>query len=451
MEGAGEMQLRGRVFFWFATRLATPLVLTVFALALLSETRYLQALPSPQITVATPGAALAGVATPEPDQRHADGVIRRGETLSETFTGLGLSSAEAHGASTELARFVDPRRVRVGDRYRALLDREGQLREFFYAVSGKGDALLTRAQGAWQASFRPYERSVRPRAINGVLRGSLESSLREAGADPTVGYRMADVLQWDLDFNRDLQPGDGFSALYEEVYLDGQLQGLGEVIALRYRNGGKTLEAYRYGDGGYYDQDGRPLRKMFLKSPLPYSRVTSGFSQRRFHPVLRTYRPHWGVDLGAPVGTPVRVTGNGVVLSAGWDGGGGKVVKVRHPGGYVTQYLHLSRFASGIGSGARVSQGDVIAYVGQSGLATGPHLDYRVQKNGSWINPTSLGGVQAEPIPVAGLSTFMKWRDALRASLDGRGPVPASPGRDVVAAATRSSTPVAARSRRLGR
>jgi murein DD-endopeptidase MepM/ murein hydrolase activator NlpD len=413
------MQLRGREFFLFATRLATPLVLSVFALALLSETRYLQALPSPSIEVAHGAAALERAVPPVADERQTDGVIRAGETLAQTFSELGLSGSEAHGAAVALARYVDPRRVRPGDRYRALIAADGRLEEFFYAVSGKGDASLSRTGEDWHATFRPYERSVRPRAINGVLEDSLETSLRGAGADPTLGYRMADVLQWDLDFNRDLQPGDQFSALYEEIYLDGQFYGLGDVIALRYRNGGKTLEAYRYGDGGYYDQEGHPLRKMFLKSPLPYSRITSGFSQRRFHPVLRTYRPHWGIDLGAPVGTPVRVTGTGVVVSAGWEGGGGKTIKVRHTGGYVTQYLHLSRFAGGVHAGARVSQGDVIGFVGQTGLATGPHLDYRVQRNGGWINPTSLGGVQAEPIPVADLTRFRAWRDAMRVSLDG--------------------------------
>jgi murein DD-endopeptidase MepM/ murein hydrolase activator NlpD len=441
------MQLRGGVFFLFATRVATPLVLAVFALALLSETRYLQALPSLEITVAdsAAAAALERAAAPVADHKQTDGVIRAGETLAQAFAELGLSGAEAHGAAVELARFVDPRRVRPGDRYRALISEDGRLEEFFYAVSGKGDALLSRAGGDWHATFRPYERSVRPRAVNGVLQGSLEASLREVGADPAVGYRMADVLQWDLDFNRDLQPGDEFSALYEEIYLDGQLEGLGDVIALRYRNGGKVLEAYRYGDGGYYDQDGRPLRKMFLKSPLQYSRVTSGFSRRRFHPVLRSYRPHWGVDFGAPVGTPVRVTGNGVVVSAGWDGGGGKTVKVRHPGGYVTNYLHLSRFAAGVRSGARVSQGDVIAYVGQTGLATGPHLDYRVQRNGGWINPTSLGGVQAEPIPVANLGRFRAWRDALRSSLAGGAPVAATTETQIAAAAPGATAQVAGR------
>src|SRR4029453_2505327 len=166
------------------------------------ETRYLQALPSPTITVAETGvAALERAVQPVAEEQQPDGVIRAGETLAQTFSDLGLSGSEAHGAAVELARFVDPRRVRPGDRYRALIAADGRLEEFFYAVSGKGDASLSRSGDSWHATFRPYERSVRPRAIAGVLEDSLETSLREAGADPTLGYRMAYVLQWDLDFN----------------------------------------------------------------------------------------------------------------------------------------------------------------------------------------------------------------------------------------------------------
>ena len=144
------------------------------------------------------------------------------------------------------------------------------------------------------------------------------------------------------------------------------------------------------------------MRKMFLRSPLRYSRITSSFSQHRFHPVLNAFRPHYGVDYGAPVGTPVQVTANGTVLSAGWDRGGGNVVKVQHPGGYVTAYLHLSRFAAGIRPGARVRQGDIIAFTGATGLASGPHLDYRVKHHDQWIDPLSLKGVRASRSPPTG-------------------------------------------------
>jgi murein DD-endopeptidase MepM/ murein hydrolase activator NlpD len=190
------------------------------------------------------------------------------------------------------------------------------------------------------------------------------------------------------------------------------------VFAAVYDNHGRLHEAYRYGDSGiYYDGEGRPMRKMFLRSPLRYSRITSMFSRRRFHPVLREYRPHYGVDYGAPVGTPVQVTANGTVTFAGWDRGGGKVVKVQHPGGYVTAYLHLSRFASGIRRGARVRQGDIVAYTGATGLASGPHLDYRVKYRDRWIDPLTLKSVRDEPIPTSRLAAFRSWRDELRAGL----------------------------------
>jgi murein DD-endopeptidase MepM/ murein hydrolase activator NlpD len=285
------------------------------------------------------------------------------------------------------------------------------------AVADRGRLQLDRAGEGWSARWRACERTRRPRTARGTLHGSLEQSLRAAGADPSLAYRMADVLQWDIDFNRDLRTGDRFEVLYEEELVDGVPRGLGEVAALVYDNGGRRLEAYRYGEQGYYDGEGRPLRKMFLRSPLPYSRVTSRFSRRRFHPVLKVYRPHYGVDYGAPAGTPVRVTAGGVVVFAGWDGGGGKTVKVRHPNGYLTAYLHLSRYASGVRAGRRVAQGDVVGYVGSTGLATAAHLDYRVQERGRWIDPLSLASVPAPPVPAGEWTRFAAWRDSLRTGL----------------------------------
>ena len=197
---------------------------------------------------------------------------------------------------------------------------------------------------------------------------------------------------------------------------------------LVYDNQGRRHEAYRWDESGtYYDGEGRPLRKMFLRSPLRYSRITSLFSQHRFHPVLKAYRPHYGVDYGAPVGTPVEVTANGEVLFAGWDRGGGNVVKVRHAGGYVTAYLHLSRFAAGIRPGARVRQGEVIAYTGATGLASGPHLDYRVKHDDEWIDPLTLKSVRDEPIPTYKLAAFRSWRNGLLAGF-ATGVAPDLPG-----------------------
>lgn len=344
--------------------------------------------------------------------------FQRGETLGEVLTELGLEPPEAHSMIAELSQHLDVRRLRPQDRYAALFDDDGRLESLRIVLDGKGRATARRQGEAWQGSWTEFTEVSETQVIRGVLEGSLESSIRRAGGEAVVAYVMADVLQWDLDFNRDLRLADRFEVLYERIYLNGEFHRVGSVLALTYGNDDRRLEAYRFGeDAGHYDGQGRPLRKLFLKSPLRYSRVTSGFSSRRFHPVLKSYRPHYGVDYGAPVGTPVRVTGSGVIRSAGWDRGGGKTVKVRHPNGYLTAYLHLSRFADGVRSGVRVGQGEVIGYVGSTGLSTAPHLDYRMQKSGRWINPQAFKSEPAPPIPVDRLPEFERVRDRYRHAL----------------------------------
>ena len=241
----------------------------------------------------------------------------------------------------------------------------------------------------------------------------------EAGAPGMLAYRLGDVLQWDLDFTRDLRVGDAFKIVFERVVIEGRSERIGNVLAVSYTNRGELIEAFRFEDLGYYDADGRPLRKQFLRSPLAFSRVTSRFSSRRFHPVLKVHRPHYGVDYGAPVGTPVRVTANGTVVSAGWSKGGGNVVKVRHPNGFVTSYLHLSKFASIAKRGGRVTQGQVVGFVGSTGLATGPHLDYRVQQSGRYLDPLSLKSEPAPPLGADDLVRFELELQELRSLLAG--------------------------------
>ena len=352
------------------------------------------------------------------DQVAAEASFRRGQTLSDVLDGLGLGPDDRQQLTLALAEHADLRRLRPEDTYAALMGPAAGLREFRLTLAGRGRVAARRGADGWAGTWRPFTRSSRIRRVAGQLRGSLEGSIQRAGGSPVVAYEMAEVLQWDLDFNRDLRLEDRFEVVYEEVYLDGTFESIGEILALRYENDGRLHEAYRFGDPpGYYDGEGRPLRKLFLRSPLRYSRVTSRFSQRRFHPVLKRYRPHYGVDYGAPVGTPVRVTGSGTVTFAGWDRGGGRTVKVRHPNGYLTAYLHLSRFAAGVRSGRRVAQGDTIGYVGATGLATGPHLDYRVQRNGRWMNPLAMKVEPAPPIPDEQMIDFAARRDRLRLAL----------------------------------
>lgn len=348
-----------------------------------------------------------------------------GETLGGVLGGLGLAPAESHQVVTELAKFADLRKLRPKDQYSVSFGPDESLRRFDLLLAGRGQARVERGADGWQGSWRQFERTVKVSRVEGEVDWSLEVAIEEGGGPPSLSILMSEVFQWDLDFTRDLRQGDTFNVLYETVYLDGAYDSLGEILAITYDNGGKRLEAYRFGgDGQYFDPEGRPMRKMFLRSPLRYSRVTSRFTNRRFHPVLKRYRPHYGVDYGAPTGTPARVTANGTVVFAGWDRGGGKTVKVRHPNGFLTAYLHLSRYGPGIRSGRRVSQGDVIGYVGSTGLSTGPHLDYRVQRNGRWIDPLSLRSVPADPVPTERLPQFTAWRERLRASLIEGAPPP---------------------------
>lgn len=344
--------------------------------------------------------------------------LLRGETVADVFGKLGLEGVEVREATDALASRVNLRSLKAGNEYSAFFNPDSTLNSFQMTLAGSGRVQMVRAGDQWRSDWQPFERKIEVRSLRGTLEGSFEESIRQAGGPSPLAYRLADVFQWDLDFTKDLRRGDQFEILYQEVQLDGRFHEVGTILAVVYDNQGRLHEAYRYGDSGvYYDGEGRPMRKMFLRSPLRYSRVTSMFSHRRFHPVLKQYRPHYGVDYGAPVGTPVLVTANGVVASAGWDRGGGNVVKVQHPGGYMTAYLHLSRFASGIRPGARVRQGDIVAYSGATGLASGPHLDYRVKLGNQWIDPLSLKSVRDEPLSSSQLAAFRSWRDGLRAGM----------------------------------
>jgi len=431
------MQLKRVKLALHFIRLALPLGLILLAVGLSLSTRNLEAYnqspyPLPPTLRFHQRIALPTEASGLIDQARipVELTLMRGETVADVFEKLGLGGVEARQATNALAERLNLRRLKAGNQYSAFFNPDSTLDSFQLTLEGSGRVEMTRAnrglEKAWQVAWQPFERTVRMRALRGTLDGSMDTSIRKAGGPAGLSFRMADVLQWDLDFTRDLKKGDRFEILYEEVLLEGEPHAVGAIYALVYDDSrSRRHEAYRYGDSGtYYDGEGRPLRKMFLRSPLRYSRITSVFTTRRFHPVLKAYRPHWGVDYGAPVGTPVQVTANGVVTFNGWDRGGGNVVKVRHAGGFVTAYLHLSRFAKGIRPGVRVRQGDIIAYTGATGLASGPHLDYRVQQNGRWIDPLTLKSVRDEPIPSSKLASFRSWRNEVLASLQSGTPSP---------------------------
>jgi murein DD-endopeptidase MepM/ murein hydrolase activator NlpD len=445
-------------------RVSLPAALLLCALSLADSTRRLEAYhrdPFPLQPTAPYGKTWAAhvsqqqsraVAAPFRDAVAVERTVRSGDTWGGLLRSFGVSPGDIDAATRVVSGHVDPRRLRPGVTL-ASYHADGAFRGVAVTLPGEGRLALFRDGTGWNAQLERFTRTVVTKRATGVLRTGLETAVREAGAEATLAYRMADVLDWDLDFNRDLQVGDRFDVLYEEVRLDGRPSGVGQVLAVVYENQSRPgqmrrIEAYRYGDKGYFDREGRPIRKMFLRCPLPFSRITSRFTNRRYHPVLHTYRAHHGVDYGAPTGTPVRVTASGVVTFVGWDRGGGKTIKVRHPNDYETAYLHLSGYARGLSVGDRVAQGDVIGFVGATGLATGPHLDYRVRYRGQWIDPLTIGREQAEPLGPSELPGFLAARDALLAELAIEPPAPAREGIVLAATPTASAAGAEVRARR---
>lgn len=261
---------------------------------------------------------------------------------------------------------------------------------------------------------RPVQKEIR--TANGVLESSLWQTMVDNGLSYELTAKMEDALQWSIDFHH-LQQGDEFRLVFEENLIDGEPVGVGEVFAAYYKTSGNEYYAiwYEHGDiAGYYDLEGRPMKKSFLKAPVKFSRISSRFSMNRFHPILKRTRPHLGTDYAAPYGTPIYAVGDGVVTEASYTSGNGNYVRIKHDGTYQTQYLHMQKFASGIRRGVHVRQGQVIGYVGATGLATGPHVCFRFWKNGNQVNHLNLNFPPPKPLPQEEMPRFIEIRDKYR-------------------------------------
>lgn len=308
-----------------------------------------------------------------------------------------------------------------GTRFQIIKDKEGNLAKATFRFSPVEKLVVTKKDQKWAAEKVLEKVDIKNVSFVGHVESTLWESALEAQMDPYLIFAMAEIFGWEVDFNREVQSGDYWRITAEQKFVKGQPVGWGDVLASEYVNQGKvhTAVLYREGDEeiGYYSLEGENLRKMFLKSPLKFGRITSRFNRRRFHPKLRITRPHNGVDYGAPIGTPVRSVANGVIMSAGYRGGGGKVVKVRHNSTYQTAYKHLSRYGKGIRSGTKVRQGQIIAYTGNTGLSTGPHLHYEFYKHGRFVDPLRQDFPSAEPIAKELKAKFTQQAKVLMATL----------------------------------
>ncbi|MCA9752215.1 MAG: M23 family metallopeptidase [Gemmatimonadetes bacterium] len=374
----------------------------------------------PRSSVAVEVAPPAAAAPATPVLRHASRAIGRGESLDWVLASLDLAPAERLLAIDALKSEVDLRRVMPGETVDVAREEGGLLRE----VALQRDR-LERVVARWldeQASpvveVERREPVCHLRRIEGTLDSSLFESVVAAGGDANLTMRFADLLAWQVDFLTDPRAGDRFTIVVREEWLDGECLGFGKILAAEYQGAEASSRAIRYVDENgvldWYDDTGRSVRRAFLKSPLEYRRISSRFSNGRRHPILKVVRPHHGVDYAAPTGTPVSALGDGKVIFAGRKGGYGNYIEVRHSSTYTTCYGHLARFAKGVRVGARVGQGDVIGYVGSTGLSTGPHLDFRVKKNGGFVDPLRLDAPPGREISADGMARFARYRDRTR-------------------------------------
>jgi murein DD-endopeptidase MepM/ murein hydrolase activator NlpD len=369
------------------------------------------------------------VAEPAPQPRIVrEGRIGSGGTLASALAALAVGPAAVDLIAREMAPVFDFRYAHADDRFRIEQAADGSVLAFRYERSPFERYGLERTEGGWAASRHEPRFERRQSRLAGLVSTSLYEAIEALGERAELANDFASIFAWDVDFARGVQPGDAFSLVYERLYIAGEAGEdevyvrPGRILAARYTNGsGEYRAVYFQRDerrGGYYRPDGSSVERQFLRAPLKYSRISSVFSLSRMHPILKIRRPHEGIDYAAPTGTPVWNVADGEVIFRGRAGGYGKLVKVRHNNGYVSYYGHLSRFDDAIRVGTRVAQKQVLGYVGATGLATGPHLDFRIRKNDRFVNPAKLSPPAGDPITPESRPAFAATRDELLAALD---------------------------------
>lgn len=355
-----------------------------------------------------------------------EGNVSEGDCLIDIFKENGVSAEIAYPAVNTLSKIFNSRKSNIGDKYKFYFDKEGNFKKFIYH-DGPLD-IYTLSYDEENKKFVASHQKVKIKSKILVAAGKINSSLYESmiekKVNPEIIIQFAEIFASKVDFFTDCRKGDEFTVLWES-YEDeeGHILKHVRVVAGKYKNSHYTYYAFYFkpenGKGAYYDKNGKSVESAFLKAPLNYRRISSYFSYRRFHPILKIYRPHLGIDYTAPTGTPVSTIGDGVVLFAGWSTNGyGNYVKIRHPNGYISYYGHLSKIRRGIRKGVRVRKGQVIGYVGMTGLATGPHLDFRIKKNGKFVNFLRLKLPPSYPLDKKYLPQFEKVKEEYLAKMN---------------------------------
>jgi murein DD-endopeptidase MepM/ murein hydrolase activator NlpD len=406
---AKRLKRTSRLRFWLLLALGTLLVFSFFFRSNVNEND----VSIVEVSQPTP---------PKPPEIKRE--IIRGEIASgDTITGLlgTYFDAKQIHALNQVSKPVFPLSgLCAGQPYRLCLT-NGEFERFEYDIDKNEQLIISRDSETFQVERQPIPYTVAIERVRGKIDSSLFEAVTQIGESEVLAMNLADIFAWDIDFILDIRQGDSFQALVEKRFREGQPAGYGRILAAEFTNQGTTFEAILYQDGDkrpdYYDADGKSLRKAFLKAPLAFSRISSGFTMRRFHPITKTWKAHPAIDYAAPRGTPIKSVGDGIVIKKGYTRGNGNFIKIRHNSSYETLYLHMSKFARGVKQGHRVSQGQTIGYVGSTGLATGPHLCFRMYKNGSPVNPHRVRTPSAAPIVKQNMQSFQVHRSTVLGEL----------------------------------
>ncbi|MGB5260268.1 MAG: peptidoglycan DD-metalloendopeptidase family protein [Gammaproteobacteria bacterium] len=348
--------------------------------------------------------------------------VKRGDTLAGIFSRLDLSAAQLQALMDQGGAINNLKKIYPGQVLRISSSAEHGLEKLLYPIDELSTLEITRNGENFEVSTSHRTPEQRVKHTGGVIDSSLFLAAGQAGLSDSLTMELAGIFGWDIDFALDIRKGDQFMVLYEDKYLDGEFIGHGDILAAEFVNNGKRYQAIRYTDAGgktdFYSLDGRSMRKAFLRTPVEFSRISSGFSNGRKHPILNKIRAHKGVDYAASRGTPIKATGSGKIVHRGKKGGYGKTIIIQHGTTYNTLYAHMSNYRKGLKVGSRVQQGQIIGYIGSTGLATGPHLHYEFRVNGVHRDPLRVKLPGAEPLKKKYLDDFNKKAEALLAQMD---------------------------------
>ena len=389
------------------------ILLVIFSLASSCKLFQKKETPAPVVAIKEP---VKKYGFPVDSFNIVGGSVGQGQHLSSILTGYGVGLGTIDTLAKMSVGKFDLRKIREGNNYTLFQSNDSTKKPlyFVYEISPINYAVF-QLSDSLQVYTGEKEVNYRVMTAQGVIESSLWNTMKANKLDPMLALKMEEVYAWTVDFFG-LQKGDRFRLIYDEIYVDSVSIGINYIHAAQFDFYGKELYAFRFQQNdtiGYYNEKGENLQKAFLKAPLKFYRISSGFSSGRMHPVLRIVRPHHGVDYAAPKGTPVLSIGQGIVVSKGWAGGGGNTIKIKHNSVYTTSYMHLSGYADGIFQGARVQQGQVIGFVGSTGLSTGPHLDFRVYKGGSAVNPLTIESPPAKPVDPKYMAEYTVMKDSL--------------------------------------